>query len=326
MDRDLALAVFRSFQDGERINDTMLEKAATALQIDPSYVLREARIKTAASNMHKKANFDYLAKRCGFSEDRLQKVAHMVDATKEQVLMTYLQGIDFSPYEKIAEEAPAQGQNLQQDPTALATPALPPTALTSQDPFGNPMFRPTPTAPNQVPPSEEGNAQQLMENDANKEQIQNEQAQLGADQMLQQAGQGQQQMPKEQIQQALAQADPEAKMRYAFPGATEQEMSRAVEALNMVEQQTGLSVTDEGQLKKIVSEVQKENKKIIDEAIKMQFGGQGGAGGGAPTGPLPGSPENPIAGQQQQGQEDPSQGAQPDMQKLARKIRFLRFP
>lgn len=325
MDRDLALAVFRAFQDGERVNDTMLEKAASSLGIEPAYILREARIKTAASNIDKKANFDYLSRVCGFSRDRLEKVAHMYDATKEQVLLTYLQGVNFTPYEKIAEEAPAQGQNLQQDPNALGTPALPPGALTSQDPFGNTMFRPSPTAPNQLPPTDEGNMQQLMENDQNKEQIQAEQAQQGADQMLQQAGQGQQQMPKEQIQQALAQADPEAKMRYAFPGATEQEMARAVEALQMVEEQTGLSVTDEGQLKKIVGEVQKENKKIIDEAIKMQFGGQGGAGGGAPTGPLPGSPENPISGQSQQPEQaDPSQGAQPDMQKLARKIRFLR--
>jgi len=324
MDKDLAAAVLNGFSSGAKINDTMLEKAAQCIGVDSREIVKEARLRTYISTYLEKGASspvfeDYLSAACGVSKGRLEKIAKLYSIPLEKVAITYLQARNFQVDGKIAEfdDGVASGQNLQQDPSALQQPQLPPGALTSQDPFGNTMFQPSPSAPAQVPPSEDGNMGQLMENDQNKEQIQAEQEQLGADQMLQQAGQAEMQpgatgqYSKEQIQQALSMADSQGKMQYAFPGASEQEMARAIEALDNVEAQTGLKVSDPAQLKKIVGEIQKENKKVIDEAIKAQFGGTGGGGPGEATGPLP-----PPAQE--------NQGGATDMSKMAFLLRKVR--
>ena len=306
LDKDLAFAVFDSFQAGKKIHDTMLEKAAHSIGISSKEILQEAQLKTSATNFLKcaqrmnKQEFAYFSSAIGYSPDEIIKVAKLTDSAPEEVIFTYLAATNYKPHEKFAEMAAgeAQGQTLQQDPSLLGNPQLPPNAMTSQDMMGNLMTQPSPTAPQQIPATDNGNMDQLLSNDQNKEQIEAEQQQQAADQMLEQNPQPQ--PPKEQVEQALMSASPEEKMKYVFPGASPQEMQRAVEALANVEQQTGLTVSDVGQLTKIVQEIKKENKKVIDESIKMQFG----AGESEQAlGPLPGTPENTS---QPQGQ-DPSQ-------------------
>ena len=324
LDKDLAFAVFDSFQAGKKIHDTMLEKAAHSIGISSKEILQEAQLKTSATNFLKcaqrmnKQEFAYFSSAIGYSPDEIIKVAKLTDSAPEEVIFTYLAATNYKPHEKFAEMAAgeAQGQTLQQDPSLLGNPQLPPNAMTSQDMMGNLMTQPTPTAPSQIPATDNGNMEQLLSNDQNKEQIQAEQQQQAADQMLEQNPQPQ--PPKEQVEQALMSASPEEKMKYVFPGASPQEMQRAVEALSNVEQQTGLTVSDVGQLTKIVQEIKKENKKVIDESIKMQFG----AGESEQAlGPLPGTPENTSQPQGQNMQPSPQQNAPQEIQKIARKIK-----
>lgn len=310
IDKDLAFAVLTSFQAGEKIHESMLEKAAAVVGVDPKEILKEARLKSAASAFLKKAErftkpeFAYFASACGFHPNDLLKVAKLTDSSPEQVVFTYLSAVEYRPHEKFAEGEP-QGASLQQDPSLLGNPQLDPGAMTSQDMMGNLMFQPTPTSPQQIPPTDNGNMQQLVQNDQNQGQIQAEQEQQAANQMLEQNPQPQ--PPKEQIEQALEGADSMAKARYVMPGGNEDQLARLAGEIDAVEQQVQMAIKDPAQLKKIVQSIEKQDKKLIDETIKARTDMMGGAvGGGEQMGPLPGSPENPV-GQGQPQDQTPSQ-------------------
>jgi hypothetical protein len=232
-----------------------------------------------------------LALACGVSLDRLEKIAKINDLPVELAAIFFLQAQNFAPHEKLAavDDGSSLGQNLQQNPALLQG------ALLSNDPFGNVMYQPSPTAAPQVPPDQNGNFQQLLDNYQNQDQIQGQQQQLGADQMLEQAGQEQMQgqqpgiqpsYSKEQIEQALSTADPMGKSKYIFPQGTPEQLQRLSEAVANVEQQVGIPITDPGQLKKLVAGLQKQEKSLLDEAIKTQFEAPGGDD---VTGPLPGT-------------------------------------
>lgn len=223
LDKDLAFAVFDSFQAGKKIHDTMLEKAAHSIGISSKEILQEAQLKTSATNFLKcaqrmnKREFAYFSSAIGYSPDEIIKVAKLTDSAPEEVIFTYLAATNYKPHEKFAEMAAgeAQGQTLQQDPSLLGNPQLPPNAMTSQDMMGNLMTQPSPTAPQQIPATDNGNMEQLLSNDQNKEQIEAEQQQQAADQMLEQNPQPQ--PPKEQVEQALEMADSMAKAKYVMP-------------------------------------------------------------------------------------------------------------
>lgn len=315
LDKDLAFAVFNSFQAGEKIHDTMLEKAAHSIGISSREILQEAQLKTSATNFIKKAQrinrheLAYFSAACGYSPDEIIKVARLTESTPEEVIFTYLSAVEYKPHYKFAEIAAGQpqGETLQQDPSLLGNPQLPPGAMTSQDMMGNLMMQPSPTAPQQIPPSDNGNMEQLLSNDQNKEQIQAEQEQAAAGQMLEQNPQPQ--PPKEQIEQALSTADSMAKARYVMPGGNEDQLARLSQEIDAVEQQVQMPIKDPAQLKKIVQSIEKQDKKIIDEAIKARTDMMGGAvGGGDQMGALPGTPENPVGQSAGQSQQDPSQG------------------
>lgn len=332
MDKDLAVVVLTEFSSGAKINDYMLEKAAQCIGVDSREVIKEARLKTYITNyLEKNASNslfqDYLSAACGISKDRLEKIAKVYSIPLEKIAITYLQARNFQMDGKIAEfdDGVAGGQNLQQDPNALQQPQLPPGALTSQDPFGNTMFQPSPSAPAQVPPSDEGNMGQLMENDQNKEQIEQEQQQLGADQMLQNSQQMEQQgqpYSKEQIQQALAAADSMGKAQYIAPNETPEKLQRIAESIDIVEQQTGLKITDPAQLKKILAGHEKKDKAILDSAIAAQFENQG-EGAGESTGPLPPPAQENQGGAADMAGQDPG-GMVGDMSKMAYLLRKIR--
>jgi len=316
LDKDLAFAVFDSFQAGKKIHDTMLEKAAHSIGISSKEILQEAQLKTSATNFLKcaqrmnKQEFAYFSSAIGYSPDEIIKVAKLTDSAPEEVIFTYLAATNYKPHEKFAEMAAgeAQGQTLQQDPSLLGNPQLPPNAMTSQDMMGNLMTQPSPTAPSQIPATDNGNMEQLLSNDQNKEQIEAEQQQQAADQMLEQNPQPQ--PPKEQIEAALESADSMAKAKYVMPLGNEDQLARLAGEIDAVEQKVQMPLKDPAQIKKLVQAVEKQDKALIDQAIKERAEMMGGAaGGGEQMGPLPGTPENPVgqSAGQPQGQ-DPSQG------------------
>ena len=313
LDKDLAFAVFDSFQAGKKIHDTMLEKAAHSIGISSKEILQEAQLKTSATNFLKcaqrmnKQEFAYFSSAIGYSPDEIIKVAKLTDSAPEEVIFTYLAATNYKPHEKFAEMAAgeAQGQTLQQDPSLLGNPQLPPNAMTSQDMMGNLMTQPTPTAPSQIPATDNGNMEQLLSNDANKDQIQAEQEQAAAGQMLEQNPQPQ--PPKEQVEQALEMADSMAKAKYVMPNGNEDQLARLVGEIDAIEQQVQMKIKDPSQLSKIVQSIEKQDRKIIDEAIKSRTDMMGGSSG-QQMGPLPGTPENPVGQAAGQPQQDPSQG------------------
>lgn len=301
MTRDLAFQILQNFNEGREITEKQLEKAAEFLQIDPKPLLFEARFKTAATKVIKSLDktaklseegLNYFSASCGYSPDYMRKVAKLMDTTPEDVIFTTLSYNKYTPHQKLAEVDPTTqdmtsvgDQGLQQDPNLLSQFKIEPHQLLSQDPFGNPLVQPTSSAPAQVPPMQNGNAEQLLENYQNKDQIEQEQLQLANQQLLAQSGQQPGSVPKEQVEQALMQASPEEKAQYAMPQGTPDQIQRMSQEIEKIEQMAGIPITDQGQLKKIMNEIVKQDKKIIDDAIKTNFGGEGEQG----FGPLPGS-------------------------------------
>lgn len=324
IDKDLALTIFTAFDKGEKVSDEMLYKAASTIGLPTQPLIKEAVLKTVASTFIKRAqkftanDLAYFSSACGYSPSEIIKVALLSDSTPEEVVFTHLSAVNYVPHEKFAEAGNPQGQALQQDSSLLGNPQLPPSALTSQDMMGNLLYQPSPTAPSQVPPSDNGNMEQLVENHNNKDQIQAEQEQAASDQMLQQNPQPQ--LPKEQIEQALSTADSMAKARYISPGATEEQLARLSQEIDAVEAQAGIAIKDPAQLKKVLQGIEKQEKKLIDEAIKSRTEMVGGQQE-QQMGPLPGTEQNPLASQ------NPTAAPQMEAKmasllKIASKLRF----
>jgi ribosomal protein L12E/L44/L45/RPP1/RPP2 len=206
---------------------------------------------------------------------------------------------------------------LQQDPAALERFQIKPHSLTSQDPFGNPLVQPTPQSVPQVPGMQGGNLGQLKENYDNKDQIEQEQLELANQQMLQQEGQQPGSHSKEEIEAALSQADSMGKAQFIMPGGTEDQLQRLSQEIDKVEQMAGIPIKDPAQLKKVMSEIEKADRKVIDEVIKtISESNAGAATGGSGYGPLP--PPANSAPQE-------NQSTDVDMQKLASILRKIKF-
>jgi len=155
------------------------------------------------------------------------------------------------------------------------------------------MEAPSPTAPPQIPPSAEGNLDELLQ-----QAQQAQHAEMGGG--LPPGGMGAQEppppppSPEERIQQMMPQLPGEAVQRYA-------------QKLQELEQTVGIPVTDPKQINKFIQQQQKADGKVIDGAIKQmadqqtmqaeqqvaqmgarfgggQMGQPGGAGGAAAAG------------------------------------------
>jgi ribosomal protein L12E/L44/L45/RPP1/RPP2 len=327
MTRDLAFTVIRSFSEGEPVTESMLIKAAEYLQLDSKMLISEARFKTAATQKIKELQkghklteeeLKHFSTAVGVTKDHIRKVASLNDTTVEDVLFTYFRQTGYVPYTKYAnDETNIDDVTLQQDPAMLDRFQIKPHSLTSQDPFGNPLVQPSPQSVPQVPSMSGGNLEQLKENYDNKDQIEQEQLELANQQMLQQEGQQPGSHSKEEIEAALSQADSIGKAQFIMPGGTEDQLQRLSQEIDKVEQMAQLPIKDPAQLKKIMGEIEKADKKLIDEAIKsISESNAGAATGGSGYGPLP-PPANSAP------QENQSTDA--DMQKLANILRKIRF-
>lgn len=302
---DLANKVVERLNKGETINDHMIKSAELSLNIpnllvESRFLHNYTRLKTASKLLP--IELDYLAHACGTDLYGIKKVASQNKISEKELVFNYLDtyGVNLDKLAEFDSGQPA-GQNIN---------VQNPAAVMEQDGLGNPMVVPTGSIP-QMPEMQGGNAEQLINNYQNQGEIENKEQELAADQTLQGAAQSRPQVPKEQIQAALSQADPMAKAKYVGVGMTEDQLNRLAVEIQSIEQEVQLPITDEGQLKKVVQSIQKQDMQKIDEAIKARTTNSTQLG--QQMGPIPGSPDNPIQEQQNQ--------LQNNAQKLAKKLK-----
>lgn len=313
MDRDLAFATFQRWSAGEPVSENSLFKAASTLGTNPYDALLEARYYTDLTNYLNRGGGEMneyerhiFSGAAGAHSDEMSKTASAYMLPDEELILAHLSEQNFVPYLPKLAEAMAQagtdpnaqqGQAVQQDPEleAQMQELMTQQQMAQQQQVQAGMVKPTPTAPSQIPPSPEGNSEQLLYNEVNKDQLEQQRQQQMQQQMQQQTQQNPQQGSKEQLQQMYSAMTPEQKIQHAAPQVGQEHRQRYADTLGQVEQTAGLKITDPSQVQKVVKGVEKQDKKIIDEAIKqvtdVQAQGAGGAaGGGGNFGPLPGEP------------------------------------
>lgn len=361
METDLAQAVFERWEEGLPVYEGTLYKAAAALGMDPEAVLAEARFYThldhfllekRAMTFHEKAYFSTAA---GVDPVGLVKTANTHNIPHEDLILVTLRDRNFTPdIAKLAflgmQGGPTEGPAMASGDAATPNPGQggpgeyasapvepQPGKQVQQQPDARQMaLQGGPTAPQQIPPSDGGNLSELLQGAQ-----QADAAPMGGG--LPPSGMGAQETPpplsaEDKLQQAFGgQLDPDSLSRYA-------------PKLDEFENQIGMTIQDPKQIEKFVKELQKGEKKMVDEAIKQYgaqqaqeqqaasgMGGPGGAGGmmgGAstatfdPTAPKPKKPGGaaPAGGaappKKEDDQADPSQQAQA-MSKVASAARAL---
>lgn len=285
MDRELAEAVLVRWQEGQPVYEGTLYKAAEALGADPSAVLTEARFyhhldkALARGDGFTESERAYFSAASGFDPDDMEKTASVYGfESPDGLIVRALKRRNFEPdLEKIAflgmEGGPTDGGPAMAGPPTMSDDGQPMPSATPQPGAQvqqNPLVRPTPTAPGQVPSAEGGNLESLISQAGQTP---------GADENggLPAAGMGASGAPPEppsaaeRLQQAMPAIPPDALERYA-------------PKLEEFEQQVGMTVMDPKQVEKFIKEMQKADKKIIDEAMK-QFGEQNAAAMGVGSQP-----------------------------------------
>lgn len=277
MDRELAGAVIKRWEDGLPVAETTFYKAASVLGIDPQGALREARFFTHLDRflLEKRAmsatERKYFSAAAGYNPHAMIKTAAAHGFSPDELILEALRERDFVPdLEKLAL--------LMQDPSGAGLQsggAEPPPAVDGavpgpQDPNAVPKqgvsvqqqpqarFRPSPTAPEQIPGSPDGNLDALLQ-----------EMQGMAPQQAQENGglppsgaqpQGPPPNPNERVMQVAPDLDAETAQRYG-------------EKLVEFEQTIQMAITDPKQMVKFVKELQKVDGKRIDDGIKA-FGEQ----------------------------------------------------
>lgn len=354
MDHDLAGAVFRRWDDGYPVSEVTFCKAASVLGIDPALALTEARYITALSKYAASSRSMSASERAYFSlaagEDPrvMEKVAYSHGLNSDELILRKLSDRGFKPdLEKIALMVPPQepaaggqeqaGQEQGGQPPPQAGPEQ--GAQLQQAPT---LFKPAPTAPEQTPPGPMGNMESLVQG---QQQVFGQQAQDNGG--LPPAGAEQPPPPPpepgERIQQVAPGMDPETTQRYG-------------QKLTEFEQEIGMQISDPKQMVKFVTEMQKVDKKYIDEGIKQMgqrlegemgigsqvkgpqptvpgFGNNQPEGSGSPAsggaeagGPSEGTQAPLPAVQAMKGKKPPSGGQQPtaeSVEKVANAARSL---
>ena len=341
MDQELATAVFQRWNHGLPVSEEVFYKAASALGLDPSDALLEARwytlvdhdlSKMASGGELSSASIRLYAAAAGQSSDVLTKVAHQYHLSPQELVVAELRERNWVPdlgLLKTALMAPTmadgsagdQGAPMM-DPAALggsaAQPATPPPAepipgaMVQQQPEAR--YKPSPMAPIQTPPSAEGNLMGLV--DAARHPNPSQEMAMG--------GMGQAGMPPEAApgsmgpeaapagmagQEAPPPMAPEEKLQQVDPSIDPETMQRWAPKLQEIEQQTGIQMNDPTQIQKFIAEMQKADQKTLDDAIKSVNQPQ----------PL-NKPTGGVQAQKQE-QQDPSGATQPssteDLQKAA---------
>jgi len=307
MDRELAEAVFSRWEQGLPVYEGTLYKAAAALGADPSAVLTEARFYHHLDRaLERGTGFtaperDYFSVACGYDPTEMEKTAEAYGLdSSDGMIMRALTRRHFQPdLEKLAFLG-MQGGPTDGGPAAatepmpmeggeeMGQPAAPVPGAQLQQ---NPGVRPSPTSPTQVPASEGGNLADLLGAAGETP---------GAEQNggLPPAGAGADGAPPQPPTAA-------ERLQQAMPGIPPDAVERYGPKLEEFEQQIGMTVNDPKQVEKFIKEMQKSEKKLVDEAMK-QYAEQQAEAMGVGTGPawdetapIPngsgGSPQNMMA-------------------------------
>lgn len=373
MDRELAGAVLRRWEEGLPVAETTFYKAASALGVDPASALIEARFYTvldhyltkqagqemppghlavcaAALGVQSLGALEKAASAYGFTPTELvieslrergfrPDSANLVKtATAKLTKKANLSGVGGDP--TVAQGAGAANQDGPIDPAAMTDLQGQPLGAVPQQGANvqqspQARFKPSPTAPDQAPPSPEGNLESLLQD---QQQIYGDQAMNNGG--LPPAGQPQPPPPPP--------ASPD-RIRQVAPDIDDETAQRYGEQLDRLEQTVGMPVQDPKQMVKLVKELQKVDGKRIDQGIKAmgeqleqeqaaELGvGQPTVNGGTTMPPAPGAggggPQAPGAQAQGMGQkpkpqpqqapQQAPQAAQQAAQKVANAARVL---
>lgn len=272
MDRELAGAVLQRWSEGLPVYEGTLYKAASVLGLDPKDALAEARFYTALDGLllEKRAMTPYervyFSLAAGMLPDALEKTASAYNLTSDELVLEVLRTHSFIPdLEKIALlTSPQFQEEMQQvqDPAALeqqmqqqmaqGAPPPQPGAQVQQAPAAR--FKPTPTAPEQMAPGAGGNLQGLIQ----------EQQGVHGQQATDNGGLPPAGMPEP----PPPPPSPQERLSQIAPGLDPETLERYSGKLEEFEQQMGMPIQDPKQMEKFIKELQKVDKKYIDQGIK----------------------------------------------------------
>ena len=293
MDTDLAQAVFQRWEEGLPVFEGTLYKAAEALGVNPGAALLEARyytqldrglVKLAQGRQLSPVEAGWLVMAAGSGVVKVAE-AHGLDPV--ELALQALEARNWQPdfrefeVEKLAFVMSGQGQATEASPQdgGLGSPVpggVDPAAgdlgpqpgqQVQQQPAarqGPTKFRPTPTAPLQVPPMPGGNIDQILQ-----EAQQAQGGQQGQPGGMDPATGQMSGAPADPGAEPPPQPSPQDKLLQVAPNLDPQVVDRYAEALQQLEQQVGQAVQDPKQLQKFIQQMQKADGKRIDEAIKQ---------------------------------------------------------
>lgn len=361
MDRDLAGAIIGRWGQGLPVSEVSLYKAASALGIDPMAALIEARFYTYLDNYllekraMSKAERIVFSAAAGLSHNSMEKSASSYGLSADELIIEALRERDFVPdVEKIATltSIMSQAQQTQGKPKGnpdIAASLIPgdqaPSMVAPQDPIqeqaGQVMmappaeetmlqqqpearFKPSPMAPEQMPPSPEGNLEALIGQ--------------GQEAFGEQATQNGGVAPAGAQEPAPAPMSPEQRIQQVGPNLDEETVARYAEQLVRFEEGFGMQINDPKQMVKFVKELQKVDGKRIDQGIKAMgqqleqeqaqelgvdstptIDGSGGAQVLPPKQPNPQGQESATGQSPAQQQANPPSQGQPPQQGVAQK-------
>jgi hypothetical protein len=335
MDKELATAVFKRWAGGQPVAETTFHKAASALGLNPDDALLEARFYTCLDYDLKKVasghRLDDVSVRlysmaAGLNTRDMVKTASAYGLPAQNLAFEMLarnNWVPNLPLLKVAMMAPVMADGgagdagaPMMDPAAAGGDAAAPAGAEGEPPPPDPnaqvqqdpmrRFKPSPMAPVQSPPSQEGNLQELAMAARHPEQ----------GQMAGMGGMGGD--PMGGMESAAGPMDPappmppDQKLLAVQQNIPAEALNRWAGKFSELEKQVGMSIDDPAQIGKFIAQMQKDDAKMVDEAIKnmavqtapvrptiqqqaAQQQGQGGGGGGAPPGGGGGQPPPPAA-------------------------------
>lgn len=298
MDRELASAVLGRWNDGDPVAEVALYKAASVLGVNPQDALTEARFLSYFDSylLEKRAMSGaerlVFSAGAGFSAGSMTKTASAHGLSPDELIVEALRERNFIPdLSKLAMMAAPPQDPMMQDPAMQGMPPGDPAAV--QQAAGAAMMqppqegavlqqqpgarvRPTPTAPEQIAPSDMGNMEELL----------GQSQQMFGDQAMENGGVP----PTGQPQPQPEPPDYLTRVMQVGPNLDQETAQRYAEQLERFETGFGMQITDPKQMVKFVQELQKVDGKKVDQGIKamskqleQEQAQELGIDGGAPT-------------------------------------------
>lgn len=327
MDIELASQVFKRWGQGQPVAEQLFYKAASALGLNPDDALLEARFymcldhdlkKLASGQVIDDFSVDLYSAAAGCDPRVIVKTASSYSIHPLNLAMEKLEERGWVPdleMLKIALMAPvmddgasgdqgasmmdpaAQGgggaQQGQPDPSQQPMTGPQAGAQVQQDP--SQRFKPSPMAPVQTPPSEQGNMPELAQSARHPEAGGQAGAGLGGD-----PGGGNSMMSQAGPQDPAPPMPPDQKILAVQPNIPAQALDRWAGKFQELENQVGMSIDDPQQIAKFIAQMQKDDAKMVDVAIKNMS--------------VQTAPVRPTIQQQAMQKQQPQQGAPPQGQ------------